>query len=271
MDIRARVDQLHHLLGRSSRVVSVCRLVRNQANCIIGAYLGESTSAERNGERALLCRVAPDCRFFVDAGANVGTWSALFLELSPNATGVAYEPSPRTFAILKQRLQNKRIDFRNSALGDVSGEVVFVDRGMCSQTSAVEDVHIGSYDGHRIHVCMTTLDAEFGNLDCLIDYVKIDTEGYDFRVMLGARKLLQTGRIRYLQFEYGLGWLMTGCSLLRALECLGRFAYRIYLIRSTGLHPFCYERWGDYYRYSNFFACHEAWVDRLGDFVREPV
>ena len=35
-----------------------------------------------------------------------------------------------------------------------------------------------------------------------IDFVKIDTEGYDYRVLLGAKDMLKQNRIKYIQFEY---------------------------------------------------------------------
>lgn len=35
-----------------------------------------------------------------------------------------------------------------------------------------------------------------------IDFLKIDTEGYDFRVLLGAKEIIDNKKVKYIQFEY---------------------------------------------------------------------
>lgn len=35
-----------------------------------------------------------------------------------------------------------------------------------------------------------------------IDFLKIDTEGYDYRVLLGAKEMIDNNRVEYIQFEY---------------------------------------------------------------------
>jgi len=37
-----------------------------------------------------------------------------------------------------------------------------------------------------------------------IDYLKIDTEGAEYKILSGARNLLQKQKITFIQFEYGL-------------------------------------------------------------------
>ena len=106
--ISARIDRLHRCLARNRYAAEACRRIRNQVDCVIGAYLGETSRSHANGEFKLLEHVAPACWFFVDVGANVGEWSARFLELS-SACGIAYEPSPKTFLALTSRLAGKRL------------------------------------------------------------------------------------------------------------------------------------------------------------------
>ena len=40
-----------------------------------------------------------------------------------------------------------------------------------------------------------------------IDYLKIDTEGSEFKILRGAEKLLKEKKIFFIQFEYGLSEL----------------------------------------------------------------
>jgi FkbM family methyltransferase len=35
-----------------------------------------------------------------------------------------------------------------------------------------------------------------------IDFLKIDTEGYDYRVLLGAKEIIDNKKVKYIQFEY---------------------------------------------------------------------
>ena len=38
-----------------------------------------------------------------------------------------------------------------------------------------------------------------------IDFLKIDTEGFDYKVLLGAKDMLEQNRIKYIQYEYWNG------------------------------------------------------------------
>jgi FkbM family methyltransferase len=56
-----------------------------------------------------------------------------------------------------------------------------------------------------------------------VDYLKIDTEGYEFRVLRGFGARLAD--VRYVQFEYGGCWRDSGDSLSNALSYLRRFGF----------------------------------------------
>jgi FkbM family methyltransferase len=38
-----------------------------------------------------------------------------------------------------------------------------------------------------------------------IDFLKIDAEGFDYKVLVGAKQMLEQNRIKYIQFEYWAG------------------------------------------------------------------
>jgi hypothetical protein len=102
-----------------------------------------------------------------------------------------------------------------------------------------------------------------------MDYVKIDTEGFDLKVIQGALGLLS--RTRFLQFEYNAHWLFAGSSLYQAFSILRDQGFEVYLIRNTGLHPLQYEVWGDYFRYSNYFACRAPDSAHIQPLIREAI
>ena len=104
-----------------------------------------------------------------------------------------------------------------------------------------------------------------------IDYLKIDTEGYDFKVLLGAKSLFEENRVRFVQFEYNSNWNDVGHSLKQADTYMNGLGYQLFLIRSTGLHPINYEYWGDYYRYSNYFARRPSDINALREIIKSKI
>jgi hypothetical protein len=87
-----------------------------------------------------------------------------------------------------------------------------------------------------------------------VDFLKLDLEGFDSLALKGARGLLEAKRIVALQFEYNHAWAQAGSSLGETLHFLRSMGYRVFLVRSSGLHEFNYELYGEYFRYSNFAA-----------------
>ena len=89
------LDALHRRLGRSPLAVGAALKLRNQIAAVIRYSRASGIHAAENGEGWLVAALAPSCRTFVDVGANVGEWTALFLAASGGlAKGLLFEPSP---------------------------------------------------------------------------------------------------------------------------------------------------------------------------------
>lgn len=84
--------------------------------------------------------------------------------------------------------------------------------------------------------------------------LKIDAEGYDLHVLLGARGLLESRRIGVVQFEYNAPWARAGSTLSFAFQLLRGAGYRVFLLKAGGLYRFEPDRVGEYFHYSNFVA-----------------
>jgi FkbM family methyltransferase len=248
---------LHLFLAKSLTIARICVRLRNQANCVVGYHLGESPDSAKNGEYRLLDLLASQCAAFVDVGANVGNWTEHFLQVRP-AKGILFEPSKRCADLLTQKFNGKPVTVRNVAVGDRSGSMQFVEEENLSEASASVQTYTASeHPGNAVirEIPMVTLDQELASVDFNIDFLKIDTEGYDLKVIKGAESVLRQGRIRFIQFEYNSHWVGTGSSLKEAKAFLENLGFDLLLIRSTGLHPLDYRFWGEYFRYSNFLAC----------------
>ena len=88
-----------------------------------------------------------------------------------------------------------------------------------------------------------------------IDFLKIDTEGSELGVLLGAHNLLTNKQIEIIQFEYGGTYPDAGITLKEVYNLLEKNGYRVFRIIPNGLIQI--SRWRDALenaRYSNYLA-----------------
>jgi len=131
----------------------------------------------------------------VDVGANIGFISALLSKLCGSSGRIhSFEPSPTTFAKLKEVVA--RNNFSNVTLHNAG----------CGEFPAEMDLHLTESSGN------SSLRAEAANLSGLrqkqrvrievldeflaphisrLDFLKIDTEGFEDQVLKGSRGLIR--------------------------------------------------------------------------------
>jgi FkbM family methyltransferase len=193
-------------------------------------------------EFALLERVlAPGMRF-VDAGANEGLYS-LFAAACVGETGCVYsfEPSPRELArilhniALNQFAQVRVFPFALSNRRGFATLSIGRDEHAGQNTLGILPEGVGLYEA--LDVPMRRLDevAEAEGWD-RIDFLKIDVEGGEERLIEGARGILRSMRPMML-FECSAPALeRSGSSRERVLARLRSLDYLIYVFdQSTGL------------------------------------
>lgn len=254
--MKSLMYRLRRFLSKSPSFARTCVRVRNGANRLAGYHLGESYDPDENGEYRLLDLLAQHCSTFVDVGAHVGEWSEHFLKRS-SAKGVLFEPSHQCASALRSKFVDRPVTLHNVAVGEKSGVMTYVEEVNFGITSSAIETRISPLRGSSEvlkTVPVVSLDEMFLDIDFSVDFLKIDTEGYDLKVLKGAESLLRKRRIRFVQFEYNSYWIGAGSSLKEAIRFLQNLGLDLLLIRSTGLHPLDYNFWGDYFRYSNFLA-----------------
>lgn len=143
-------------------------------------------------------------RVMFDVGANVGQSAEAFLSAYPGARAFCFEPVNASFTELSQRFgQDERVRLFQMAMGADSGvadiAVAGTATGATLMTPATNDFH----ESESIEV--GTLDAfcESEGVSA-IDYLKIDTEGYDLEVLKGAERLLADGIPGVIEVETGM-------------------------------------------------------------------
>lgn len=142
-----------------------------------------------------------------DVGANHGSYTNVLRRLSPAARVHAFEPHPKTFATLQQRAAGPLVTLVNMAVSDRSGTMQlydFADADGSTQASLAQAA-VGMFDSHTVShtVETTTIDAYMAQAGIdAIDFLKIDTEGFDINVLRGAKAALGRGAIKAIQFEF---------------------------------------------------------------------
>jgi len=140
----------------------------------------------------------------VDVGANAGYFSCIWAASNPANEVYAFEPSPRTLSMLRENvsaLDNpKRINIFDGALGKESGTLDF-DVGPEEQSSWGGLVNSAS--ARTIQVKVSRLD-DLIPPDINVSVLKVDTEGADTWVLMGAKNLLRQKRIKHIFFEANL-------------------------------------------------------------------
>lgn len=144
---------------------------------------------------AMLNHIPSDRRSLVlDVGGNVGMWSMHFARAFDRV--VAYEPieiNQRCFMLNTIEHPDKptpNVDLRRVALGDRQGEVEMEYR-----PELTSGTHVASPDATKRDISslkytvpLTTIDAEGHTF---VDAIKIDVEGYEYPVVLGAEDTIR--------------------------------------------------------------------------------
>jgi FkbM family methyltransferase len=130
----------------------------------------------------------------LDIGANVGYFTILLASLAKHV--YAFEPEPDNFDQLKKNTNMLRnVTAYNVAISDRNGFAYLhlcpTDNGMhrlyeskWCKNGGVEEVHTWTIDDFMIHK-VTIHDHH------KIKFVKIDVEGFEYRVLQGMRRVLQ--------------------------------------------------------------------------------
>lgn len=161
----------------------------------------------------------------IDVGANIGTLTMPAAALV-GETGQVYsiEAHPRTFNYLQQNLKRNGYDnvrVFNYAVGKEEGTLYFSDKRADDTNSVVSQ--------SELRVPVTTLDKLISPEIDKVNLLKIDVEGYEKFVCLGARELLQKTDCVYFESceSHFQDFGYSTSDLLHTLVSEGFACYRI--------------------------------------------
>jgi FkbM family methyltransferase len=170
-----------------------------------------------------------------DVGAHDGAYLEAALEVvGGRLRAVSFEPQDACFEILRARYESDpRVSLHKAAISKQVGvaDLFFAEPGesfasLCRQNDAQTNAQ---------EVSVTTVD-QFCDENGVgrIQFLKIDTEGQEMEVLQGASRMIQEGRIDFIQFEFGDTFLHTPYHFLDVWNYLSN-RYVIYRILRHGL------------------------------------
>jgi len=260
-------------LSRSELVTRAAVVVRDQANTLVRLRLADSPWVAQSGERWLIETIAPYCSTFVDVGGNRGVWSELMLQgAGPAKRGLIFEPSTSALAVLRDKFAaHPELTIVPMAVSDHPGTATFYEEENAGGTSSCVPGYSKPTAQPR-EVQVTTVDAALAAHGITnVDVMKVDVEGFDLRVLKGARALLTEQRVGLVQFEYNQMWLGAGSTLREAVDWLESLGMKVYLLNTRGLWIPDFRRYGEHLGLSNYVAVSPAWQERMGPHLRGPI
>lgn len=190
-----------------------------------------------------------------DIGANEGGYTWLLREHLPLARIEAFEPLPVMYDKLSARFRHdNQVVYWRAGVSDRC----FVAEGMAVHEAwTIDDParavrgRNATYGQETFAVRFTTVDDEVrsGYRDRRIDFLKIDTDGYELRVLKGARETILRDRPPIL-IELGYMVEDLGDSLGDFIREIQSLDYRLY---EQGGHELLLDRWREWYPFKTTF------------------
>jgi FkbM family methyltransferase len=199
-----------------------------------------------------------------DVGSNKGDWASILAAnvkeihlFEPNLVLLHYcmVRNDRLTNIIYNNLavfsESKEMDFfyftnYNNGLSSVYYNQFWIDEGLPMKKGKTKSI---------------TLD-EYWKDDRAIDILKIDVEGADYDVLLGAIKLFTNKQIRFVQIEFSNHYALAGRSFDDVVQFAKDFDYKLYHFNGE-----TFEEWTDQ-QSENLYMMAEYTQDWNGEFKK---
>ncbi len=163
-----------------------------------------------SGERRFLKRVGSyfNNPVIVDVGCNEGAYATLCKEKCPGASVYGIEPHPQTYARLLPLAERFGFMVFQYAVNDKEAELTlydYADKDGSSHASLYSDVIPELHGSTPKSTVVPAVSLDYflqTNGIERVNLLKIDTEGHELKVLQGAKKYLEAGKIDIIHFEF---------------------------------------------------------------------
>lgn len=184
-----------------------------------GMNIGTGADFLNDGELNVLHHIKKQYSFnehvvIFDVGANIGNYSQKIVNEFINVNFQLYslEPSREPFFNLNKRFKNNpNLRLYNIGLGNRNTvKTLFYNKNKSGLSSVYNRrlSHFGIEMNLKESIELRTLDSFCEERKIKrIDFLKLDVEGNEFKVLEGAKKMIENNAITFIQFEFG------GCNI----------------------------------------------------------
>ena len=176
----------------------------------------------RTGEKKFIKLIKDEIDLSLDIGANVGNYTKLILQ-ETNSKVISFEPLPdayRELKVLKKDFKERLETFNIAISNENKKQDLYFGNEKSEKASLMKNLEKLSFVGETN---INKISVEVKKLDDLkdilknqtIDFIKIDTEGYEFEVLDGAKNLLKEHQPKFIQIEFNWHQLLKGQTLYK--------------------------------------------------------
>ena len=168
---------------------------------------------DQTGEKNFIKIISSSLNLTLDIGANTGKYTQLILD-ETKSNVISFEPLKEAFKDLKniEKVYPERLKVFNYAVGD-KNEFLDLNTSNNKSEKASFSKHTDKLtfyeqeNSTKINTEVITLDTFFKNNPKLIDekeldFIKIDTEGFELEVIIGAKNLIEKKKPKFIQLEF---------------------------------------------------------------------
>jgi FkbM family methyltransferase len=253
-----RYSRAANVIARN-RNTAAARLLTKTAHAWLDASENVQFAMDTNGEAELLRRLSPfRMSVIFDVGANIGDWAVTAAQALRQSHIHCFELDEESRSHLKSRRASEpdRFTIAPSGLDQESGHVAYDFYPAESALTSIIPIPHSSPSERRSSPVITGDEyVEMARIDA-IDLLKIDVEGAEGRVLEGFSSTLREGKLRVIQFEYGLANVVARWLLADMYETLERNNFSIGRVFPDGVEFRPYNLTLESFRGGNFVAVH---------------
>lgn len=208
-----------------------------------GLGINNFQNSTLSGEAYALTKFVPKSGnpVVVDVGANVGDFATEVLDHNAQAKLYCFEPHPANYQRLDKLASTKGFQAFQLGMGSELGSFTLYDKAgddgsqhASMLAGVITDLHASESVAHQIDIITLDQFAQKSGIGH-IDFLKIDTEGFEYQVLLGAKELLAKGAIKVIQFEFNEMNVVSRVWLKDFAQILT--GYTLYRLMPDGLLP----------------------------------